>query len=104
VFTRIAQEDAGNRAWSQFVGCSGSEIGVTKAAENLESNIGWMLVMEGKERGGVELFVGRSDVEQIRGCPEGLSPVNRRHGGLEEQSAQNVIDGAQGSFCFAILW
>jgi hypothetical protein len=45
MFSRITKEYAGNRAWGQFMWCSGSEIWLTKTAKNFERCIGWMLLI-----------------------------------------------------------
>lgn len=42
-------------------------------------------------------------VKEMCGCVEGFDPVRRGKMGLNEKGTQNVIDGANGSFGFAVL-
>jgi hypothetical protein len=42
-------------------------------------------------------------IEKMSGGVEGLGPKIGRQGGLEEKGADNIIDGANGSFSFADL-
>jgi hypothetical protein len=42
-------------------------------------------------------------MEKMSGGVEGLGPKIGRHGGLGEKGADNIIDGANGSFGFTVL-
>ena len=48
--------------------------------------------------------LGRQDVKEGGRRGECLDPVGGRHGGLKQQGANNIIDGANNVFSFTVLW
>ena len=53
-------------------------------------------------RGEIE-SLGWQDVEEGSRRGEGLDPVGRRHGGLKQQGANDIIYGANNTFSFTVL-
>jgi hypothetical protein len=62
-----------------------------------------MCTVEGEVWGLSTEGCGGTKVEKMSGSVESLGPKIGRQGGLEEKGADNIIDGANGSFGFAIL-
>ena len=85
------------------MGCRGIEIWVAEATEHTKGGVVRELLM--KELVGDDmLYRSRwAPVEQICGSGQGFSPVWWWHGGVEQQSADGVVDGAKYAFGFAFL-
>ena len=46
---------------------------------------------------------GGASIKRIRGCSKPLGPVGERHGSMDEEGADGVVDGAKHTLSFAIL-
>ena len=62
-----------------------------------------MTKKEGVEWCGVGVCFGGTNIEEIGGSAKCFDPEFRWHGGVNEESADNIIERAERAFCFAIL-
>lgn len=100
---RISKKDAREGSRCKFVGGGGGDVGVAKATEYAKVIVGrWMAI---EEMVGSEVTTGTAwaHVEKTRGGGESFGPEARRHGGVEEQSAYAVIEGAEHALGAAVL-
>ena len=65
--------------------------------------IDWSCTEEGLVRGGKTKCLGWQNVEKTSSGVECLSPVRRGNAGLKKKGANNVINGANDAFGFAVL-
>ena len=103
VVSGIAKEDTQGRAGSEFMGSSGGEVWVTLAAKNSKIFVSWRFSHESKVRHGEVESLGWQDVKERRRYGESLNLVSRRHEGLKQQGANDIIYGANNTFSFTVL-
>ena len=73
------------------------------ASEHAEVIICGWCTKKGLVRSAVLKCFGGVEVEEVSGGAQGFSPICRRHGGLEKQSAHDVINGSNDPFGLAVL-
>ena len=86
------------------MGSHGTEVRITEAAEHTKLRIIRYGAMEELVRDLVADGRGRAPVEQ-EGCySQRFSPVRGRHGSMDQQRADGVVDSTKHTLGFAILW
>jgi hypothetical protein len=75
VLRGVAEEDTLRRAWSEFVGSDGREVGVASTPEDTKVRIGGSGTKEGKVRRRGGYCFGGEEVEEISGGVKTLNPV-----------------------------
>jgi hypothetical protein len=83
VMSRIANEDAKNRQWSEFMAGYGGEIRVTLAPKNAEMSIRRQGATKSIMRRTELKCLGGQDVDQVCGGGKSFSPVGGRHASLK---------------------
>ena len=99
----VSEENTRGGARSEFVGGGGGEVWIAKAPEDTEGGVIWESAIENLMRYLVVDGGGGTPIEEGGGCGESLSPVRRRHEGMEEHGADGVVDSAEYAFGLAIL-
>ena len=94
VMSRITQEDTEGGARREFVGSCGRQVGVTFASKDAQVIIHQRCAIEGAVWRGELEGLGWQNVNQNGHRRESLGPVGRRHGGLKQQGANYIIEGA----------
>ena len=99
----ITEEDAACGPRGEFVRGSGGGVGVTSAAENPKVLVGGCCAEKCSIRaGGADRLRGEA-VQQVCGSVETFRPVAPGKGSLDQQGANNVINGANNTLSFTIL-
>jgi hypothetical protein len=99
----IAKEDAQSGAGGKFVGSGGREIGIALASEDAKMIIGGVNTEESKMGGGKRKCFGGKNIKKVCCHAEGSSPKGRGYTRMEEQGANDIVDGANNAFGFAVL-
>ena len=99
----ITYEDTWHGARCKFVGSRGTDR-ITKAAEHAKLRVIRYRAMEELVRDLVTDGRGRAPVQQEGCCSQCFSPVRRRHGSMDQQRADGVVDSTKHTLGFAILW
>ena len=100
---RVANEDAQRGARGKLVRSGGGEVGIAGAPERPEVMIGGKSAIEGEERGSHVQSLGGEAIDEVSGYGKSISPIGGGHGGLEEKSPSDIVDGAKHAFGFSIL-
>ena len=82
VIRRISKKETRRRPRCQLVGSSGGHVGKTKTSENPKVIIRRRLRQKSLVRSRSEKDFGWPKIEKMGGSREGVSPVLRRHVGL----------------------
>jgi hypothetical protein len=85
------------------VGSGGCEVGVVGATERPEIMVGGMSTVKGEEGGAHAEGFGGETVDEMSGSGQGVRPVARGHGGLKQQGASDIVEGAEHTLGFAVL-
>jgi len=98
----VAKKDAQSGPWGEFVWCGSSKVGIARAAKDPKLMVGGKSTIESKMRSGhVEGLGGETIEESSSG--EGVSPIRGGHRRLEEESANDVVGGAENTFSLVVL-
>jgi len=85
------------------VGGGGRQVRVTFAAKDANVVVGGHGAKEGSVWCGEPERVGGQNVKKVGGCLQSFDPVGRRHAGLEQKRAYNVVGGTNYALSFTIL-
>jgi hypothetical protein len=87
----------------EFVRGGGSKVRIAEASEDAKGDIIWECVVKYLV-GYLVLDGGGAPVEAEGCCCEGLSPVGRWHGCMEEHGSNVVVGSAEHAFSLDVLW
>jgi hypothetical protein len=99
----VAKKDAQSGPWGEFVWCGGSKVGIARAAKDPKLMVGGKSTIESKMRSGHVEGLGGETIEEESSSGEGVSPIRGGHGRLKEESANDVVGGAENTFSLAVL-
>jgi hypothetical protein len=100
----ITDEDTWRGARCKFVGSRGTKVRIIEAAEHVKLRIIRYGAMEELVRDLVADRRGRAPVQQEGCCSQCFSLVRRRHGSMDQQRSDGVVDRTKHTLGFAILW
>ena len=99
----VAKKDAQSGPRGEFVWCGGRKVGIARAAKDPKLMVGGKSTIESKMRSGHVEGLGGETIEEEGSSGEGVSPIRGRHRRLEEESANDIVGGAENAFSLAIL-
>jgi hypothetical protein len=104
VIDRVSEEDTSSGPGCQFMRCLDGEVGIAGITKHSQVLIGGSDTVESDRRVGcVDHFAGKV-VQQIYDSVEPFYPVVSQERSLKEQGANHVINGAESTLDFTVLW
>lgn len=103
VFRGLAEENARGRARGELMRRSGCDVGIAEAPKHSKRRVVRVCTMEEEEGGLIITGATGTAIEEKRGRAEGLGPVHIRHGGVGEERADRVVQGAEDTLGSPVL-
>jgi hypothetical protein len=95
-----------HKEWIEGRVCEGrwSEVRIAEASEDAKGSVIREYAVKNLVRYLVLYGGGGVPIEEVCCCCEGLSPVWRWHGRMEQHGADGVVGSAEHAFGLAVLW
>jgi hypothetical protein len=100
----VSEEDTRSGSRGEFVRGGGSKVRIAETSEDAKGGVIWDCVVKYLVRYLVLYGGGGAHIEEVCCCCEGLSPVWRWHGRMEQHGADGVVGSAKHAFGLVVLW
>jgi hypothetical protein len=104
VIDRVSEEDTSGGLECQFMRCLDREVGIADATKHSQVLIGGVDTVESDIGVGCADRLSGKIVQQICDRVEPFYPVANQERSLKEQGANHVINGAESTLGFTVLW
>ena len=98
-----AKKDTTHRTRGKFMGSSGGCVWIAEAAKDTEMLVRRRGAEEGLMRSGEMKGFGGKKIKEMSGHGKGFDPVGGRHGSLEKERANDIVDGTDHTLSSTVL-